>query len=360
MKVRAVIIVCIRLVLIVHQNSETMGVSHQNKSSSRETLQHGRLHPARALVKADIPFVVWGADVLNFAPSVRLFGFHVLVPDERVDAAVKVLLDHLPCRIMDAPPEAWTEWKMIDISRPPCFPNSPWLEMTSRTSMDEPATIVVHPQSWFAFDVRDLTCSGTLSPPPCAEDANIRVPTLPALLDSLVTTILDPPLGYRHCRFTDKMNCWIAYLFENMPELRMRRGAQKRRVEPRHKAVVDAMKEVGSIYPFRGFCANFLLKENRSYFMVFMRGEMPDWSPEVYERREVLRKMGSVRMVTLLRASISSRCRRDQEASRPLPENRPRIQPSLKVSLPILSVDRFDKLSQPGSTSASRQGQRCL
>jgi hypothetical protein len=235
---------------------------------------------------------------------------------------------------------------MMDISRPPCFPNSPWLEMTSRTSMDEPATIVVHPQSWFAFDVRDLTCSATLSPPPCAEDANIRVPTLPALLDSLVTTILDPPLGDRHCRFTDKMNCWIAYLFENMPELRMRRGAQKRRVEPRHKAVVDAMKEVGSIYPFCGFCANFLLKENRSYFMVFMRGEMPDWSPEVYERREVLRKMGSVRMVTLLCASTSSRCRRDQEALRPLPENRPRIQPSLKVSLPILSVDRFDKLSQ--------------
>jgi hypothetical protein len=296
-KVRAFILVCIRFVLIVYKSSETMSVHHCDKRPSWAFVQHGRLRPARVLADADIPFVVWGDDVLNFGPSVCLVDFQVLVPDECVDAAVKVFLDRLPCRLLDAPPEAWTEWKIVDSSRPPCLPNSSWLDMTERTSMDEPAAIVVHPQSSFAFDVRDLTSSATLSPPPCDEDAGIRFPTLPALLDSLVSTILDPPLGYRHWRLTGMLDCWIENLFNNTPELRMRRGAQKRRCEPRHKAVMNAMKEVGAIYPslrLRAYCS---FKENRSYFMVFMRGDVPDWPREVHERREVLRKMGSVRMM---------------------------------------------------------------
>jgi hypothetical protein len=200
-----------------------MGVHFYDQSLHGPREQHERLRPARVLKDAGIPFVIWGEDALSFAFFVPtcLFDFHVLVPDECFDAAVKALLDRLPCRRMDAPPKEWTECAHWDASRPPCFPNSSWLQTTSRTLKSEPETIVVHPQSWFAFDVRDLTCSATLSPPSSQEDAGIRFPTLPALLDSLVATILDPPMGYRHTRHHRMLNCWFGYLFVYTPALRL-------------------------------------------------------------------------------------------------------------------------------------------
>jgi hypothetical protein len=274
-----------------------MGVHYYNKSFASPRRQHGRLSPARVLTDAGIPLVVWGEDALDFAFFVPtcLFEFHILVPDELVGAAVKALLDGLSCRRMDAPPERCTEYRVTDISRPPCFPNSSWLETTSQTLVHEPATIVVHPQSYFAFDVRDVTCSATLSPPPSEEDAGIRFPTLPALFDSLVVTMLDPPLGYQHHQLTDILQSWVGSLFIYTPALRIERRTKKRRFEPRQEAVLNAVKEVRAIHPFHHcLCSYCPLKENRPYFMGCMsQNSKPlSWQDEVYQRREVLRKMG--------------------------------------------------------------------
>jgi hypothetical protein len=271
-----------------------MGVHLYDQSPNCPLAQHERLRPARVLADAGVPFIVWGEDALSFAFFVPtcLFDFHILIPDECVDAAVKALLEGLPCRRMDAPPERWTELTHVDASRPPCFPNSSWLQTTSRTLKNEPETIVVHPQSWFAFDVRDATCSTTLSPSFSPEDAKIRFPTLPALLDSLIATILDPPIGYRHRRTFRMLNCWIGYLFVYTPVLRFPSDLETPRLEPRQEVVVNAMKQVEASHPFRCFRAHCCLKENRSYFMVYMNGKLPSWQQEVHKRRELMRKMG--------------------------------------------------------------------
>jgi hypothetical protein len=230
-----------------------MGIHLYDESPFR-AFEHERLRPARVLKDAGIPSVVWGEDALSFAFFVPtcLFDFHVLVPDEYVDAAAKALLNGLPCRRMDAPPEEWTEWERLDASRTPCFPNASWLATPSGTFKNEPETIVVHPQSSFAFDVRDLSCSATLLPSSSQEDAEIRFPTLPALLDSLVATILDPPMGYHHTRLIRMLGCWFGYLFVYTPALRLPPGTKGFLFEPRHEAVVNAMKEVGAIRPFHG------------------------------------------------------------------------------------------------------------
>jgi hypothetical protein len=274
-----------------------MGVHYYNESSSSPQRQHGRLLPARVLTDAGIPLVVWGEDALDFAFFVPtcLLDFNILVPDDLINAAVKTLLDRLPYRLMDAPPERWTEYRMTDISRPPCCPNSYWLETTSQTLVHEPATIVVHPQSYFAFDVGDVTCSATLSPAPCEEDANIRFPTLPALLDSLAATILDPPLGYQHHQLTDVLQFWVNSLFIYTPALRIERRTKKRRFEPRQEAVLNAIKEVGVIRSFHYHLRTHgSVKENRPYFMGYMsyKGKLLSWQDEVYQRGEALRKMG--------------------------------------------------------------------
>jgi hypothetical protein len=237
-----------------------MGVIHYDESPHPPSIQHIRLRPARALANAGIPCTVWGEDALIYAFFVNTSSsyFHVLVPDDCVDTAATALIDRLPYRRMDKSPLLWTESPIWDCSRPLCFPNSAWLELTSaQPEFEVEAPIIaVHPESAFTFAVRDTSRTAPLASPPSAEDAGIRFPSLVAMVDSIIATIVDPPLGYRNHRLNNVLNVWIARLLTYAPALRRPLDSygrpldcHERRVESCREEFCNALKEVHSVCP---------------------------------------------------------------------------------------------------------------
>lgn len=251
-----------------------MGTHFYDSSTDSVETQGVRLKPARAISDAYIPCVVWAEDALSFAHFVptSLFALQLLVPDEHIQAACSEIASHLPYNKVEAPNQSWLEHKFIDPNQPTCFPDSAHLTLTSRQHEDDPETIYIHPQSFFSMDVRNHGLSTTLAPP--LTDSRIRFPTRTAFLDSLIDTLLDPPIGYRHWKLTQKLEVYIGYI--RTYTLRAHpRVLPSGELESEHKSVLASLKP-----------------ENRPYFDARTRGIRSGWITEVKERRSFLETAG--------------------------------------------------------------------
>lgn len=132
----------------------------------------------------------------------------------------------------------------MDPNRPSCFPSSVALEITTPEAerdpyQDTPSNIFIHPESYFHMDVRDHSLSLSLSPPLPSAYSAIRFPTLTAFLDTLISTLLDPPLGYRHGLLSLELMCYVAYFLTYTAGIRDKeRALPNGDLEPEHAAVV--------------------------------------------------------------------------------------------------------------------------
>lgn len=259
-----------------------MGIHLYDSSTDSLETQDIRLKPARVVTKAQIPCLVWAEDALSFVHCVPtcLFALQLLVPDENVELAASAITTGLPYRRLNRPDERWLEYRMLDKSLPSCFPRSIALELVTppqERSEDDPPEVFIHPQSYFHFDVRDQMQSISLVPPLPERNSDIRFPTLSAFFDTLIATILEPTIGYRHWKLTETLRGYVAYLFVYHPKLRNRpRVLANGSLEPERAAVLESLK-----------------KENQPCFEYAARGGgRRDWIVEVRERRDALERMG--------------------------------------------------------------------
>jgi hypothetical protein len=191
-----------------------MVTNFYDSSPENVETQHIRLKPARVIIDEHIPYiVVWAEDALSFAHTVptSLFALQLLVPDEHVHAASSAVAKRLPYAQIREPTQEWLEHKFIDRGQPTCFPNSVHLRLTERQHED-PEDIYIHPQSFFSLNVRNYNLSTSLVPPLPSSNSQIRFPTRTAVLDSLIDTMLDPPIGFRHWKLTQSIEVYIGYL----------------------------------------------------------------------------------------------------------------------------------------------------
>ena len=253
-------------------------VTHFYDSSTEgvET-QHIRLKPARAITDENIPYVVvWAEDALSFAHTVptSLFALQLLVPDEQIHAASSAIAKRLPYVQIREPSQNWLEHKFIDRSQPTCFPKSIHLRLTKSQHEDDPEDIYIHPQSFFSMDVRNHDLSTSLVPPLPSSNSQIRFPTRTAFLDSLIDTMLDPPIGFRHWKLTQSMEVYIGYLITYTLRA-YPRILPSGELEPEHKSVLLSLKP-----------------ENQPYFDGRIRRSSLGWFADVKERRSILERYG--------------------------------------------------------------------
>jgi hypothetical protein len=246
---------------------------YDSSSDSVET-QDVRLKPARTISDAHIPCLVWAEDALSFAHSVPtcLFALQLLVPDEHIHEACSAVATMLAYIKIEEPNQAWLEHRFINPSQPTCFPKSVHLRLTKRQHEDDPEAIYIHPQSFFSMDVRNHNLSMNLVPPLPSTNSQIRFPTRTAFLDSLIDTLLDPPIGFRHWKLTQSMEVYIVYLITYT--LRAYPSVlPSGELEPEHESVLSSLKV-----------------ENRHYFEGRIRRTSLGWFADVQERRSILER----------------------------------------------------------------------
>lgn len=255
-------------------------VTHCYDSSTDSIeIQGVRLKPARAITNAGVPCLVWAEDALSFVHFVPtcLFSLQILVPDALLEAATSLIVSNLPYKRMVEPPESWQEYMFINRSRPICFPNSIHLKLSTPDylrSEDNTQDVYIHPQSSFSIDVREQNLSVSLVPPLPPPNANIRFPTRTAFIDSLVTTILEPPIGYHHWKLIRTLQVYLGYFF-TYPLRADPSVLPNGQLEPEHASVWVSLKE-----------------ENKPYFDAQVRGTSKGWLPDVQAQRAALEKAG--------------------------------------------------------------------
>lgn len=247
-----------------------------SSTDSVET-QDIRLKPARAIILMDahIPCLVWAEDALSFVHFVPtcLFALQLLVPDEHVHAASSAIASKFPYTPMDGPNESWLEYVIVDSGQPSCFPSSVHLRLILRQHEDDPETIHIHPQSFFSVDIRNHTLSTNLALLTLL-NSQIRFLTRTAFLNSLIGTLLDPPIGFRHWKLTQNLGVYIGYIITYTLRA-YPRVLPNGELEPEHKSVLLSLKP-----------------ENRNYFDARIRRTSKGWFSDVKERRTFLERAG--------------------------------------------------------------------
>jgi hypothetical protein len=219
---------------------------------------------------------VWAEDALPFAHFVPtgLFALQLLVPDEHVYEASSVVETRLSYVQIEEPNQTWLEHKFINCDQPTCFPNSVHLQLTNRQHEDDPEAIFIHPQSFFSVDVRNHNLSTNLVHSLPSTNSQIRFPTRTVFLDSLIDTLLDPPIGFRHWKLTQSMEVYIGYLITYTLRA-FPRVLPSGELEPEHESVLSSLKV-----------------ENRHYFEGRIRRTSLGWFADVKERRLILERTG--------------------------------------------------------------------
>ncbi|KAJ8693353.1 hypothetical protein PTI98_008356 [Pleurotus ostreatus] len=197
-----------------------MAIHFYDESPSPLGEQLARLKASSLLVRAKIPFVVWGEDALSFVHRVptELFDQHLLVQDDRVADAVAIVCNELNYSPIDtANDDTWGDYKIYNPARPFAFEGTPTtllqhndLNVTYKTL--EPDRILIHAASTFHFPLQDLSRSCLNPSPPSSEAAGVRFPTVAAFYDSLLDMLLEPPLTYVHFRSYQLLRTFVAYL----------------------------------------------------------------------------------------------------------------------------------------------------
>ncbi|RXW23794.1 hypothetical protein EST38_g2045 [Candolleomyces aberdarensis] len=234
--------------------------------------QQKRLEAAAYLSTHGIPAVLWGTDAtIALSPDVgSTFPVvqSLLVPDNLVQAAAETICHGLPY-VLSEPPPGTQEYRRVDPDQPTCYPQSSFVTFIPPLEEITPWTIMIHPASYFQFDILDGTRSFPLEVAP-----EVRCPTRTAFVDSIITTALDPPLGYMHRQFHGSLMVYLSYIVEDTlrSEPRILTDGQ---LEPESRSLVNSLKE-----------------ENRPYLEGWLRGSRESWDDEVRKRREVLQKTG--------------------------------------------------------------------
>ena len=155
-----------------------------------------RLKAASTVSAARKKILVWGEDALVFVYFVPadLSALHLVVADEDVQVASTKVTDSLPYQIFTRIDKNYYEFIAIYPDQPKIFPDSVYLQLTTPLNErdgDDPDMILVHPQSQFHLDIQDDSLS--LSLPPFPDDIRFATRTAFLDLDSMISTILDPP-----------------------------------------------------------------------------------------------------------------------------------------------------------------------
>ncbi|KAL4258735.1 hypothetical protein AB1N83_009774 [Pleurotus pulmonarius] len=200
--------------------SSTMAIHFYDKTPSPPGEQLARLKAGSVLVRAEIPFVVWGEDALSIVHRVptALFDHHLLVQDDRVEDAVEIICNEIQYSSTGpSSDDRWRDHAINNPARPFAFGGTPTTllqhndpKLTCKTL--EPERILVHAASTFKFPLDDLSRSCLNPTPPSPESARIRFPTVSAFYDTLIDTLFEPPLGYVHLRLNLHLNSHISYL----------------------------------------------------------------------------------------------------------------------------------------------------
>ncbi|KAF4564880.1 hypothetical protein EYR36_002823 [Pleurotus pulmonarius] len=197
-----------------------MAIHFYDKTPSPPGEQLARLKAGSVLVRAEIPFVVWGEDALSIVHRVptALFDHHLLVQDDRVEDAVEIICNEIQYSSTGpSSDDRWRDHAINNPARPFAFGGTPTTllqhndpKLTCKTL--EPERILVHAASTFKFPLDDLSRSCLNPTPPSPESARIRFPTVSAFYDTLIDTLFEPPLGYVHLRLNLHLNSHISYL----------------------------------------------------------------------------------------------------------------------------------------------------
>ncbi|KAF5320767.1 hypothetical protein D9619_002155 [Psilocybe cf. subviscida] len=170
--------------------------------------QEARLRPLAPLVQAGIPFVVTAQDALAIVHRVSVplpcWEMQLLVPDSLVSIVARTLCANTPYCIAESASREWRGFVMSKSRR--LYPGpSAWNATTTvplvhispeeaeSQELQSPVHILVHPQSFFHFNVEDATRTCLNPNPPSADLVSIRFPTWPAFFDMVVDTRYEPP-----------------------------------------------------------------------------------------------------------------------------------------------------------------------
>jgi hypothetical protein len=286
-----------------------MGFHYYDECPDSVETQMLRLGPATALTRANIPCLVWAEDALcfvHFVPTV-LFALQLLVPDDKLQAAAAVIMSAMPFERISTPPEAWLERKLLDPSRPSCFPTSLYLKSTIPCDVrdyDDPGEIYLHPQSIFHIDISDHTRSTTLASTLPPEFSAVRFPTRPAFFDALISTTFDPPGGRRVYNFHLNLQTYMSYLLLYT----MRTGP---------------LLPNGELAPQSAALRDSLRPENRQLFEKYCTRTQgrkgTTWYEDMLARREFMKAQGygyffsSYRVLTILSTPVNRPLPRDAQ-----------------------------------------------
>lgn len=261
-----------------------MVVHHQDYSFHSDEAQHNRLEPARAVTQSGVPCMVWAEDALSFVHFVptALFSLQLIVQDGNVDHAAEAIVSQLPFQRMSSPPEPWMEWSMLspEFEKLVCYPRSIALKSTKSPEnlvWDEPWEVWIHPQSYIALDITDLSLSVSLAPPLPSENESIRFPNRAAFLDGLANLILESPVNFAHRKFLTQVGIYAEYLLTYTLR-KAPRVNEDGTLEPEHQMVMDSLRP-----------------ENRSWFYSLAACDTSyNRSTEITKRKELLERMGWV------------------------------------------------------------------
>ena len=185
-------------------------------------VQRQRLLALPQLAFRGIPCILWGEDALNFVHRVPtgLFDLQILVPDECLERASSVLQEG---PYFQAPfPKHYFDSIGPHVNRSG-YPKGIFLQHVDvRDSYPYnsfslcPPYILLLPQSYFGFDVRDKERFQSLVPPLDSDPSNedILAPKYHTFLEGLVAFNLNPPipLETQHGRTRVNHDIFIGYL----------------------------------------------------------------------------------------------------------------------------------------------------
>ncbi|KAJ3527668.1 hypothetical protein NMY22_g9699 [Coprinellus aureogranulatus] len=174
-----------------------------------------RLETAILLSKHSVPTVVWGAEALMLVRSDNSLSFipdlSILVEDHHLEAASQVIQRNLPYKLNpDIMSNMATYGRNGEETN--CFPLTTRLtrEEGVRRAFYNPVDVLIHPASFFQFDISDRSRSTSLEGLP--ED--VRFPTQAAWIDSMFDTIRNPYGGYMGHALYRSIVVWMMSLEE--------------------------------------------------------------------------------------------------------------------------------------------------
>ncbi|KAG6834122.1 hypothetical protein H0H93_011792 [Arthromyces matolae] len=151
---------------------------------------------------------------------------------------------------------------------------------TSRYSEDYntfkelPNIIFIHPDSFWGLNVKDNSISTEIPSLSCND---MRLPTLPTMINTITRMTFDPPAGYLHTNMFHKHCSWIDDIWTHVFGKIEGKG---------HNGTLSAQEKVvlKDIFP-----------ENRPHFERIARfGDLDIQAEHREERRSILRKLGRV------------------------------------------------------------------